>query len=221
MKNKAIKSISFAALAGFLLLASNALAVSDTSSLNKSTNNSISGQPGKNNAMSLLFVFQTTNASLKPIKDNLYEFSFPINKKDKVLAFTDRPNRESFTVTRDQWVEMIMSGENNFKTNPPNIVLTQANPHIPPIAYQVVGFKKLPGRATYTLRALGTHSSMPPSLERGAVSVYIDDVDITFDCSTTCTTSYLESVDALCPIYTGMCNNVCPANQVNYVCSTT
>ena len=62
----------------------------------------------------LLFVYVAKSATLKHIKGKEYQLSFPVTANNKVLAFSDRPNRVAFTLTPEQWAKIIRAGPNSF-----------------------------------------------------------------------------------------------------------
>ena len=63
--------------------------------------NKVTGNEAKAKApVKLLFAFNAKNATLKHIKGKEYQLSFPAKADDKVLAFSDRPNRIATLITR-------------------------------------------------------------------------------------------------------------------------
>ena len=74
--------------------------------------------------MTILYSMEAHDATLRHVKGNLYELVTSITPGDQVLAFSDRPHRIAFLMSRDKWAEAVHKMKNSFTNNPPNIVLS-------------------------------------------------------------------------------------------------
>ena len=76
---------------------------------------------------SFLFVLQAKEATLQPIKGELYRYTLSMKLNDdnvsKIIAFSDRPYRIVEIMTAEQLKDLWGESTNSFKSDPPNAVL--------------------------------------------------------------------------------------------------
>ena len=77
---------------------------------------------------SFLFVLQAKEATLQPIKGELYRYTLSMKLNDdnvsKIIQFSDRPYRIVEMMTAKQLYDLWGEGTNSFKDDPPNAVLS-------------------------------------------------------------------------------------------------
>lgn len=120
----------------------------------------------------ILFVVQSSNATLTPLKDNQYQLTIPANSVKKVLAFTDRPKRFAITMTPQQYLKFVQSGKQSFSENAPNISLAW-NSGLPAHSYQILTRTQSASVATYKLKLLDVTQG-PKKEITGGLNMFVD-----------------------------------------------
>jgi hypothetical protein len=75
--------------------------------------------------MKLLFTMQLHDITFHQTGPGHYQLRVPLSSWHRVLAFTDRPKRQAFVLTPDQYKQLVLQpGKFSFKKIPPNISLS-------------------------------------------------------------------------------------------------
>lgn len=132
--------------------------------------------------INMLFVIEAKHGALVHTAGKQYKLIIPVADIKSVLAFSEHPNRISFSMTPGEFHKMVFNGTNDFGTNPPNIVLSWADQNHSAEAYTVLAHEKSHGFLTYTLNKLNGQAVTKQN-QRGAVTLYVDGegVDSDFD----------------------------------------
>jgi hypothetical protein len=86
-----------------------------------------------------LFVLASDAGHMKRISRTVSVLSIPLQQKNQVLAFTDRPVRRQHYISAKDFAKSWAVGRNSFLTDPPNVVVSAQ--HIAPIIAIMSDFK--------------------------------------------------------------------------------
>jgi len=134
-------------------------------------------KPGENKKPpSFLFVVQAKEAELKPVDNDPHRYTLTMQLNDdnvgNIIEFSDRPERIVNMMKAKQLQDLWGEGENSFKADPPNAVLSASG-----FDARIVILKSLTiddGQLTYTL--VQTDPS-PPSLKGGQLKDAVVTID--------------------------------------------
>ena len=98
-----------------------------------------------------------------PGQNGHYQLTMSQGDIDKVIMFSDRPNRIVKTITADQLQAMWKVGKNSFQEDPPNAVLS-ASGHLPEIIELTDMVVSQQGQVSYHFTMTANQAVKPSAL---------------------------------------------------------
>jgi hypothetical protein len=141
--------------------------------------------------MNVFFLLQAKDTKLEHLKDGDYLLTV----KDKnvathTLMVTERPNRLAEQILTSDFYQNVQQGSDNFKVNPPNIVLSWENAFKRgPVAFELKQFKKNSHDSIYLLGLLPKQQNLS-RLTQGNITFYIDQATECCDSDGFCGTGF-------------------------------
>lgn len=123
----------------------------------------------------LFFVMQAGQSSLTHTKGNTYLLTMPKKSiSSETLAVTERPYRHAFSIKSQDFHEHVLLGPNNFKLDPPNIILSWAsNNQLKAEAFELRKFIDHKYTVSYNLKLLASQKPHIGDIT-GPVTITID-----------------------------------------------
>lgn len=142
--------------------------------------------------MNVFFILQAKDSNLERLKDGDYL----LTAKDKnvathTLMVAERPNRLAEQILTSNFYQYVQQGSDNFKVNPPNIVISWKNTfNRVPVAFELKKFKKNAHDSIYLLGLLPRQQHLS-RLTQGNITIYIDQATMCCNADGFCGSGFL------------------------------
>jgi hypothetical protein len=130
-------------------------------------------------AEKFLYMVEANHSEFKFISGKTYQLTIPLKDIKNIVAFSDRPNRSSYTLSPDVFHQWIHSGSQSFDKIHPNLAISFCSSTLVGDAFTIAAYQLGTQKITYTLTRLNKNNTLPTH-QIGPVSLFIDDMGLDY-----------------------------------------